>query len=71
MQTSLKYWFFILLVSFLQRDALENEKGIADNPLQISWLGGMVSTTDVNLASVSEATNATKEDTFEEKVFFF
>ncbi|XP_068689681.1 dnaJ homolog subfamily C member 17-like [Montipora foliosa] len=50
------------------RDALENEKGIADNPLQISWLGGMVSTTDANLASVSEATNATKEDTFEEKL---
>ena len=31
-----KFIHFVGL-SFLQRDALKNEKGLADNPLQISW----------------------------------
>lgn len=52
------------------RDALKNEKGLADNPLQISWLGAMASATDAAAAGtqVSGSCKTTKADAVESKV---
>ncbi|XP_078351196.1 dnaJ homolog subfamily C member 17-like [Oculina patagonica] len=40
--------------------ALENERGIPDNPLKISWLDGVSSSTDANTETVLDATNSTR-----------
>lgn len=52
------------------RDALKNEKGLTDNPLQISWLGAMASATDVAAAGtqVSGSCKTTKADAVEAKL---
>ena len=57
-------------LSFLQRDALKNEKGLTDNPLQISWLGAMASANDAAAAGtqVSGSCKPTKADAVESKV---
>ena len=49
---------------------MKNEKGLADNPLQISWLGAMASATDAAAAGVqvSGSCKTTKADTVEAKV---
>ena len=44
----------------LQKLALENECGIPDNPLNISWLDGNSSSTDANTETVLEASDSTR-----------
>ena len=56
--TTFMCWF-----SFLQKVALENERGLLDNPLQISWLEGIAPAADANSESVSETSTSAMEGT--------
>lgn len=62
-------WQTITWKYLLQKVALENEQGISDNPLKISWLEVPTSATDkANSETVPEASNSAKEAMVESKV---
>jgi len=47
--------------------ALENELGMPDNPLKITWLEGTSTSADTNSESFPEASNSTRKNTVEAK----
>ena len=52
----------------LQKLALENELGMPDNPLKITWLEGTSTSADTNSESFPKASNSTTKNTVEAKV---
>jgi len=46
---------------------LENELGMPDNPLKITWLEGTSTSADTNSESFPEASNSTRKNTVEAK----
>ena len=59
----------IMWKNLLQKVALENEQGISDNPLKISWLEVPTSATDeANSETVPEVSNSAREAMVESKV---